>query len=392
MEESDVIATASKAPDIQTPQQASSADAFDKFVDALVIDFPQIDESLIRVIAADYDTQTLAGKKSVYESLGQLAADIVDDCEEPIPRELINDTVFETPSPPESVQPDWQRLNLLPDEEDAITTLHQMLPAKAPEVLLKTLRECDGDLDLAANLLLREHADSETHTSESSDNSPRWRHGSKSIFGPDISESLTPQYKPVQLDDDESDWSSTPTRSFAIVAAKDVYSTSADEFAARAQREAAKATGYARTGRSNKLFNAAAAVALSNARKANEAARDARSAQADIAVAEMAKRNPGQIDLHGMQAVDARRIAVERTRMWWEKLGEKKVFIQKGEGWKLGADHGLVIIVGKGTHSAGQRGVLGPAVMKVLEEDGWKFENEIALAGRIVVKSRKLRK
>jgi len=35
-------------------------------------------------------------------------------------------------------------------------------------------------------------------------------------------------------------------------------------------------------------------------------------------------------------------------------------------------NHSLTIITGAGKHSAGQQSVLGPAVFKALERDGWR--------------------
>jgi len=44
--------------------------------------------------------------------------------------------------------------------------------------------------------------------------------------------------------------------------------------------------------------------------------------------------------------------------------------------------HSLTIVTGVGKHSAGQKGVLGPAVFKALEKDGWRV---IKREGAVVV-------
>ena len=140
------------------------------------------------------------------------------------------------------------------------------------------------------------------------------------------------------------------------------------------------------------MYNSAAAVAASDAHKALGAAFQARSAEADARVARMIRQNPNMIDLHGVSTADAKRIALDRTRVWWEGLGEHRHELMNGQGWKLrnSSDFSwFVIVVGKGTHSAGQRGVLGPAVIKALEQEGWKLEDEISLAGRVVVKGKR---
>jgi DNA-nicking Smr family endonuclease len=55
---------------------------------------------------------------------------------------------------------------------------------------------------------------------------------------------------------------------------------------------------------------------------------------------------------------------------------------------RVGADdrsRGFRIVTGAGKHSRGGRGVLGPAVKKLLEQDGWRIE---IMSGEILVKGK----
>ena len=86
--------------------------------------------------------------------------------------------------------------------------------------------------------------------------------------------------------------------------------------------------------------------------------------------------------MHGVDVLNGVRIARERTQGWWEALGESKVNGRVGAGDR---STGFNVIVGKGTHSEGGKGKLGPAVSKALRSDGWKIEGAGAV---IVVKGR----
>lgn len=84
------------------------------------------------------------------------------------------------------------------------------------------------------------------------------------------------------------------------------------------------------------------------------------------------------LDLHGIDVLNGVRIAREKTEAWWERLGESRVNGRVGAGDR---STGFNIVVGKGTHSEGGKGKLGPAVMKALRGDGWRVEG----AGAVVV-------
>jgi hypothetical protein len=91
---------------------------------------------------------------------------------------------------------------------------------------------------------------------------------------------------------------------------------------------------------------------------------------------------PSEVDLHGIDVLNGVRIAQDRVGQWWAKLGENRV------NGRVGAESrqaGYRVVVGLGTHSVGGKGKLGPAVSKVLRDQGWKIENNGAV---ILVKGR----
>ncbi|KAM3419471.1 hypothetical protein BST61_g5397 [Cercospora zeina] len=78
-----------------------------------------------------------------------------------------------------------------------------------------------------------------------------------------------------------------------------------------------------------------------------------------------------QLDLHGIDVVNAVRIAQDKVGQWWEGLGEARA------NGRIGASErqsGYRIVVGLGRHSEGGRSKLGPAVRKMLTAQGWKHE------------------
>jgi hypothetical protein len=91
--------------------------------------------------------------------------------------------------------------------------------------------------------------------------------------------------------------------------------------------------------------------------------------------------SPKHLDLHGVSVASAVRIAKDRTRVWWESLGEDRIV---GGGRGQGMKEGYRIVTGLGRHSEGGRGKLGPAVVKALVGEGWKVEvgmGEVVVSG-----------
>ena len=71
-----------------------------------------------------------------------------------------------------------------------------------------------------------------------------------------------------------------------------------------------------------------------------------------------------------MTVADAVRISSARVRQWWdgEGIGERA-----RQGKVLGGGR-FRVVTGRGVHSVGGRGRLGPAVAKRLVAEGWRVE------------------
>jgi len=120
-----------------------------------------------------------------------------------------------------------------------------------------------------------------------------------------------------------------------------------------------------RKGKSDPLMGGAAAYYSQVGRDNDAKAKSAESAAADALVLMQSTRT--ELDLHGVNVKDAVRITRERVTAWWHELGEGRV---GGRG--IGT--GYRIVTGKGNHSEGRQGKLGPAVGKMLIREGWKVE------------------
>ncbi|KAK4507676.1 hypothetical protein PRZ48_001411 [Zasmidium cellare] len=152
-----------------------------------------------------------------------------------------------------------------------------------------------------------------------------------------------------------------------------------------AARSTALSQAYAahRKAKSDRLMGGAAAyysqVGRDYAMLSNQATA---SAADDLA---HAQSSSSQLDLHGIDVLNAVRIAKQKVEQWWEALGESRA------NGRVGAQErqaGYTIVVGLGRHSEGGKGKLGPAVNKALREDGWKVEQ----SGAVLVVKGKTRK
>jgi hypothetical protein len=126
-----------------------------------------------------------------------------------------------------------------------------------------------------------------------------------------------------------------------------------------------KANAAYRKGKSDPLMGGAAAYYSQVGRDNDVKTRSAQSAAADARVAMQSSHT--ELDLHGLNVKDALRISREKVTAWWHELGEQRA----------GAKHikaEYQIITGKGNHSEGSKGKLGPAVGKMLVREGWKVE------------------
>lgn len=97
---------------------------------------------------------------------------------------------------------------------------------------------------------------------------------------------------------------------------------------------------------------------------------------------QMAATKGNTIDLHHMTVHEACTVAEEAAAKWHAAQSP----LSGGPGSRTS---GLVIVTGKGNHSAGRKGVLGPAVASSLEHSGWRVDRGDSARGYIVVKGRR---
>ena len=161
-----------------------------------------------------------------------------------------------------------------------------------------------------------------------------------------------------------------PTPEYRKEARKDALSleratANAAKYTEQRDTDFQKASQAYRRGKSDHLMGAAAAYYSQQGRDADALARIARSDVADALVANQTSRT--ELDLHGMNVNDAKRIVKERVTTWWHELGMT-------EGGRPVVGSRYHIVTGMGHHSNGGVGKLGPAVCKMLVRDGWKVE------------------
>jgi hypothetical protein len=152
--------------------------------------------------------------------------------------------------------------------------------------------------------------------------------------------------------------------------------------AARAQAFAQASAAHRRAG-SDRLMGGAAAYYSQVGRDLSALSFGASADAADALAARQSSAT--QLDLHGIDVLNGVRIAQERVETWWYSLGESRV------NGRTGAEDrgaGFRIVVGAGTHSAGGKGKLGPAVSKALKSEGWRIEP----AGAVIVVKGKQRR
>lgn len=134
-----------------------------------------------------------------------------------------------------------------------------------------------------------------------------------------------------------------------------------------------------RKSKSDHLMGGAASHYSSVGRDAAAALRQDEAARADAQVSSQSK--PGEVDLHGLNVKDAVRISRDRVVVWWENQGRE--WARAGKVMNSG---GLRIITGVGRHSAGGKAVLGPAVGRMLNNEGWRVqvgEGVVKVVGRV---------
>ena len=127
------------------------------------------------------------------------------------------------------------------------------------------------------------------------------------------------------------------------------------------------------------------------ARQAGDKAREWELKAARVLVGSQLDTTGHTIDLHHLTIEQGTTVACEVIERWYE--GER-VRVGGGSGGSGQAEgfaptRGLSVIVGVGRHSAGQKGVLGPAVAHALENAGWKVDRGENSRGYLVVRGKR---
>lgn len=134
-----------------------------------------------------------------------------------------------------------------------------------------------------------------------------------------------------------------------------------------------------RRGKSDRLMGGAAAYYASVGHERLKAAKEYQAGAADALVS--GQSSSTVLDLHGVSVAEAVRIASQRTRYWWQSLGDAK-YASGGGG---PARAGYKIITGIGSHSKNHAPRIGPAVSKMLVREGWRIEighGELIVTGK----------
>lgn len=194
---------------------------------------------------------------------------------------------------------------------------------------------------------------------------------------------IIPQYMPVNnnlLEGNET-WQAAPGRKTRSTVSSQSPVRMNDSAVAEARRLATaaynQASMYRRRGGHDRL---AAGYYFQEGREHRERGFAALSANADAIAAQQSSAT--HVDLHGIDVLNAVRIARGYVGSWWAGMGESRV---NGRVGAADRSAGFGIVVGKGTHSEGGKGKLGPAVGKMLKNEGWRFENNGAV---LVVKGK----
>ena len=189
--------------------------------------------------------------------------------------------------------------------------------------------------------------------------------------------------EPSHSDDHHSDSPFTPvarTSKLSTAASPSYAGAAATAHSTLASQAFDQAASVRRKARSDHLMSGAAAYYTQVGRDHAAAASEARGAAADDLVA--SQSGSGYVDLHGVSVKDAVRIAKEQAQRWWRDGGRRG---QMGVDGRVHRDEGsaagLEIITGVGRHSAGGRGVVGPAVGRMLVNEGWnvRFQEGVVI-------------
>jgi hypothetical protein len=159
------------------------------------------------------------------------------------------------------------------------------------------------------------------------------------------------------------------------------YEQSDAEWARRAAAMRAAAQHF-RAGGQRHVGASVAGHYAAQARAAGDAAREWELRAARIVVDAQMDASGHTVDLHYATADQAATLALEAAERWWNAREGERL---RSAGAGAGTPRPLIVVTGKGTHSAGKRGVLGPSVAKALADEGWRverFEGYVAVKGR----------
>ncbi|KAJ5899558.1 hypothetical protein N7495_004302 [Penicillium taxi] len=124
----------------------------------------------------------------------------------------------------------------------------------------------------------------------------------------------------------------------------------------------------ARRAKSNHLYSGAAAVYRQRGQEYRELGMKHLSIASDRLVD--GQSSNCDLDLHGVTVANATRITRDRVDAWWDGLGDTKHV--RGGGKHVHG--GFKIVTGVGNHSHDGTSRLGPAVSKMLMQEGWRVE------------------
>jgi hypothetical protein len=168
--------------------------------------------------------------------------------------------------------------------------------------------------------------------------------------------------------------------------------------AERQRREGALREAGAHFGRSTlaggkAISGSVAGHYAKEAREAMDRARNWELQAARMVVDAQLERTGHTIDLHHLTIDEAVTVASESVSRWYETQSEVSRSATPGELRGKGATwepaRGMTIITGVGRHSAGKRGVLGPAVASALEREGWRVDRGDSGRGYLVVRGKR---
>ena len=168
------------------------------------------------------------------------------------------------------------------------------------------------------------------------------------------------------------------------------YSNANKERARRAEAMRAAATHFSGSAiPGGKAVNVSVAGHYaSQAREAEARAKEWEMKAARSVISSQLDSSGNGIDLHHLTMEEGTVVALEMVRKWWDNQRSSISADSSAQRPRMEVSgSGLVVVTGKGRHSKGQRGILGPAVAGALRRDGWRVDEGVD-RGYLVVKGR----